>query len=99
MQAVLLAGFRAEEVVMVRVLLDAAGAADVKVVPVFAAALHRPTEAALDMPEPDWGAPRPEGWGAGGGWGSQRTLLTAGLPCARDTPAVARPGTLLAVYL
>ena len=69
---------------MVRVLLDAAGGADVKVVPVFSAALHQRTEAVLSLSEPDWGAPRPEEWGSGGGWGSQRTLLTAGLPCVHS---------------
>ena len=73
---------------MVRVLLDAAGGADVKVVPVVSAQLHTPTEASLSSPEPDWAAPRPAEWGAGGGWGSQRTLLIAGLPCARSWPGV-----------
>ena len=67
---------------MVRVLLDAAGGADVKLVPVLSPQLHAPMEAALSAPEPDWAAPRPAEWGAGGGWGSQRAMLTAGLPCA-----------------
>jgi hypothetical protein len=80
-QAVLLAGFRAEEVVIARVVLDAAGGEAVKVVPVTGDMLHMELREALQAPEPDWEQPRPPDAPRGGGWGSQRALLISGLGC------------------
>lgn len=79
-QVALLAGFRAEEAVMVRVVLDALGANDVKVVVSTNDMLHTPAIRALQAPEPVWEQPRDlESVGYGGGWGAQRTILFAGL--------------------
>jgi hypothetical protein len=38
-----------------------------------------PLDAALATPEIDWSAPRPDGWIMGGGWGSQRVVMFAGV--------------------
>ena len=67
---------------MVRVVLDAAGGQAVRVLPVLPPQLQQPLEQALHGAEPDWEVPRPEDWGRGGGWGSQRVLLASGLSCA-----------------
>ncbi len=84
LQALLLAGLRAEEIAVTRAIMDAAGALDVKVLPCTSTMLHAPLAAALQMPEPEWEKPRPGDWTQGGGWGSQRVGLFSGLrwdPC------------------
>ena len=67
---------------MVRLLLDAAGGQEVRVLPCAGAALHGSLGAALAAAEPDWASPRPPDWPRGGEWGSVRVLLTAGMRCA-----------------
>ena len=67
---------------MVRVVLDAAGGQGVKVAHVTSQQLQLPQDEVLhSAKEPDWESPRPEDWGLGGGWGSQRVLLASGLSC------------------
>lgn len=78
-QAVVMAGFRAEEYAMARHLLDAMGAHTVKVLPCTEAMLHGSLGEALAVPEVDWEQPRPPDWLLGGGWGSQRSMLFSGL--------------------
>lgn len=81
-QALVMAGFRAEEYAMARALLDAVGADSVKVLPATNEMLNGPVEAAIHEQEVDWGAPRPADWIRGGAWGSQRVILFSGLPVA-----------------
>ncbi|KAL6752564.1 hypothetical protein V8C86DRAFT_2439210 [Haematococcus lacustris] len=86
-QAIILAGFPLGEPGMVRQMLDAVGAAAIKVLPISGSeALHESVDAVLWAPEQDWAAPRhvadlrgeadPLG---GGGWGSQRAVLFSGI--------------------
>jgi hypothetical protein len=42
---------------------------------------------AIAAEEMDWSAPRPADWLRGGEWGSQRTVLFAGLPLAMQVGA------------
>jgi hypothetical protein len=88
-----MAGFRAEEYVMVRVMLDTLGAHDVKVLPVLPAMLEGTVAAAAGAPEVDWGAPRPEEWVRGGAWGSQRAVLFSGLSLPTQVGRAAGAGT------
>jgi hypothetical protein len=78
-QALILAGFRAEEYAVVRATLDSLGAHQVKVLPASDDMLNNSLEAALTAPEVDWSAPRPPEWIRGGTWGSQRTVLFSGM--------------------
>ena len=41
--------------------------------------LHGPLAEALQVVEPDWNQPAPEGWLSGSSWGTQRTILFSGL--------------------
>jgi hypothetical protein len=82
-----MAGFRAEEYAIARVLLDTLGAHRVKVLPATQPMLEGSVEAAVHADEVDWGAPRPEGWIMGGAWGSQRTILFSGLPLSAQVRA------------
>ena len=79
--AVLLAGFRAEEIPRVRELLDELGGHDVPVLPVAQAYLERPLIDALRIPEPDWERPRSDAsFGVrGGDFGSRRCVVFSGL--------------------
>ena len=79
--AVLLAGFRAEEVPRVRELLDELGGHDVPVLPVPQAYLERPLIDALQIQEPDWEAPRSDDTFPirGGEFGSRRCAVFSGL--------------------
>ena len=78
--AVMLAGFRAEELPRVRELLDELGGHDVPVIPVPQAHLARPLSDALSLPEPDWESPRvSERFNQGGEFGSQRAVIFSGL--------------------
>ena len=79
--AVLLAGFRAEEIPRVRELLDELGGHDVPVLPVAQAYLERPLIDALQIPEPDWERPRSDAsFGVrGGDFGSRRCVVFSGL--------------------
>jgi hypothetical protein len=77
-QALILAGFRAEEYAVVRATLDSLGAQQVKVLPASDDMLNNSLEAALEAQEVDWSAPRPPEWIMGGTWGSQRTVLFSG---------------------
>lgn len=78
--AVLLAGFRAEEVPRVRELLDELGGHEVPVIPVPQAHLTQPLVAALSLREPDWENPRQHGrFNQGGEFGSQRAVIFSGL--------------------
>ena len=78
--AVLLAGFRAEEIPRVRELLDELGGHDVPVAPVPQEYLRRPLYAALQIREPDWESPRAhERFNQGGEFGSQRCVVFSGL--------------------
>jgi hypothetical protein len=79
--AVLLAGFRAEEIPRVRELLDELGGHDVPVVPVAQTYLERPLIDALQIPEPDWESPRSDAtFGVrGGDFGSRRCVVFSGL--------------------
>eukprot|EP00884_Botryococcus_braunii_P004215 jgi/Botrbrau1/13795/Bobra.0056s0045.2 len=79
LQAVVLAGFRVEELAMVRVILDTAGGYDIKVIPCTEELLHTSVEKVLRLPEPQWELPRPESWTRGGAWGSNRAILFAGM--------------------
>ena len=56
----LLAGFRIEELAIVRVLLDSAGGQVVKVIPVSSEMMTLPVRDVVDLPEPEWDKPRPE---------------------------------------
>ncbi|EIE24175.1 hypothetical protein COCSUDRAFT_41460 [Coccomyxa subellipsoidea C-169] len=86
--AVVLAGFRAEEFAMVRAILDSAGGHAVKVIPVKDELLYEKMSTAIHLPEPDWGAARPQGWTRGGAWGSQRTILFSGMKLAAQAALV-----------
>jgi hypothetical protein len=79
--AVLLAGFRAEEIPRVRELLDELGGHDVPVLPVAQTYLERPLIDALQIPEPDWESPRSDAtFGVrGGDFGSRRCVVFSGL--------------------
>ena len=78
--AVLLAGFRAEEIPRVRELLDELGGHDVPVAPIPQEYLRRPLYAALQIREPDWESPRAhERFNQGGEFGSQRCVVFSGL--------------------
>ena len=79
--AVLLAGFRAEEIPRVRELLDELGGHDVPVLPVAQAYLERPLIDALQIEEPDWERPRSDATFAvrGGEFGSRRCVVFSGL--------------------
>jgi hypothetical protein len=79
--AVLLAGFRAEEIPRVRELLDELGGHDVPVVPVAQTYLERRLIDALKIPEPDWESPRSDAtFGVrGGDFGSRRCVVFSGL--------------------
>lgn len=85
----LLAGFRLGEPAMVRALLDAMQAQHVKVIVCGDAELHTAQQAALQLPEVDWTAPREEGAATGGSFGSQRAVLFAGLSHAQRVRAPA----------
>lgn len=87
-KALLLAGLRLEEVAVTRAIMDAAGAADVKVVPTSAVMLHTQLQAALATPEPDWEQPRAPDAAPGGGWGSQRVALFSGMSVRAVAAAV-----------
>ncbi|KAK9842709.1 hypothetical protein WJX74_001032 [Apatococcus lobatus] len=88
LEAVLMAGFRPEEVAMARVVLDTYGGEAVKVAPCSPAMLHGPVSAALEVIEPDWTQPAPEGWLSGSSWGTQRTILFSGLNPAAQSAVV-----------
>ena len=78
--AVLLAGFRAEEIPRIRELLDELGGHDVPVLPVPQSHLEKPLAEALAIPEPDWENPRlHERFNQGGEFGSQRVVIFSGL--------------------
>ncbi len=78
--AVLLAGFRAEEIPRVRELLDELGGHDVPVAPIPQEYLRRPLYAALQIREPDWESPRVhERFNQGGEFGSRRCVVFSGL--------------------
>ena len=78
--AVMLAGFRAEEIPRVRELLDELGGHDVPVTAVPQDYLTRPLYAALQIPEPDWESPRAhDSFNQGGEFGSQRCVIFSGL--------------------
>ena len=79
--AVLLAGFRAEEIPRVRELLDELGGHDVPVLPVAQTYLERPLIDALQIEEPDWERPRSDATFAvrGGEFGSRRCVVFSGL--------------------
>jgi hypothetical protein len=77
-QALILAGFRAEEYAVVRATLDSLGAHPVKVLAASDEMLYGSLDAALQEQEIDWSAPRPPEWIRGGTWGSQRTILFSG---------------------
>ncbi|KAK9841906.1 hypothetical protein WJX84_002200 [Apatococcus fuscideae] len=87
-EAVLLAGFRSEEIAMVRIILDSYGGQAVKVVPCTPALLHAPVSKALVAPEPNWNQPAPQAWLSGSTWGSQRTILFSGLNPAAQSAVV-----------
>eukprot|EP00775_Hariotina_reticulata_P003320 gene3320-3597_t len=74
-QALLMAGFRAEEYAVARATLDSLDAHQVKVLPVSQEMLQLPLELAVQQQEIDWTSPRPPQWIMGGAWGSQRTLM------------------------
>ncbi|GLI61119.1 hypothetical protein VaNZ11_003392, partial [Volvox africanus] len=78
-EAVVLAGFRPEEHGLVRALLDTAGGHVVKVLPVTESMLYGTVDEAVHLAEQDWAAPRAPDGPRGGSWGSQRTVLFAGL--------------------
>lgn len=86
--ALVMAGFRAEEYAMARALLDAAGARDVKVLPATAEMLHGTVGAAVAEPEVDWAAARAPDWIRGGAWGSQRCILFSGLPLSAQATVI-----------
>lgn len=93
LQALLLAGFRLEEFVMVRVMLDTIGLHDVRVVPLTDALLHALQGQVLHAEEPDWESPRQMHQFPLGAWGSQRACLFSGLSIAkqvREVPELAR---------
>lgn len=64
---------------MIRCILDAAGFDYVKVLPCTGDMLYMSVEVGLSEPEAEWAQPRPESWGRGREWGSQRVALFAGL--------------------
>lgn len=87
-QALILAGFRAEEYAVIRASLDSLGAQQVKVLPASDDMLTDSVELALLTPEVDWSAPRPQEWIRGGTWGSQRTVLFSGGACGEGGGSV-----------
>jgi len=74
----------------VRALLDAAGGQEVRVLPCRGEALYGRLADALAAGEPDWAAPRPEGWPRGGEWGSKRVVLCSGMRRAPGACGAAR---------
>ena len=74
-----LAGFKVEEGAMIRCVLDAAGFDAVKVLPCTPDMLYMTLEHGVNEPEADWSQPRPDNWGRGREWGSQRVILFSGL--------------------
>lgn len=91
-QALVLAGFRAEEYAVIRGTLDSLGAQQVKVLPASNDMLNNSVEMALQEPEIDWAAPRPPEWILGGTWGSQRTVLFSGMAVLRVVVGVREEG-------
>lgn len=81
--AVLCAGFRYEEVVQVRALLDSVGGHGIKVIPCPERVLRLSVEKALAVEEPEWDKPfqeqQQEPAFRGGIWGLKRCLLLGGL--------------------
>ena len=82
----LLAGFKAEESAIIRCILDTAGSAAVKVIPCTSDMLYLSVQHGLNEPEVDWSQPRPDSWGRGREWGSQRVILFSGLRSATWCP-------------
>lgn len=62
-------------------MLDSVGGHDIRVLPCTQDMLYGTVDAAVWTPEIDWSQPRPGDWIMGGGWGSQRAVLFAGLRC------------------
>jgi hypothetical protein len=88
--SVLLAGFRAEEAPRVRLLLDELGGSDVPVIPLTQHLLPLPCRhAMMRASEPDWSQPRPS-WLTGGGDGSERCILFAGLDAGERAEIVSQ---------
>ena len=83
-EALVMAGFRAEEYAMTRALLDALGGAAIKVLPATEEMLAGTVGEAVRADEIDWALPRPADWVLGGAWGSQRAILFSGLPVAEQ---------------
>jgi len=84
---VLLAGLRAEELPVVRVLMDQLGWTDTRVIPVTSGMLAGSCAAALEAPEPAWGERRAMEY-QGGGWGAERILLFQGLRTGKQAVLV-----------
>jgi hypothetical protein len=88
-QAIVAAGFRIEEYVMIRVLLDELQAQHVKVIIGDQHTLLKMQSEVLALPEIDWSSPREARQGGGGGWGSQRAILFSGLSIAQQVLSLA----------
>lgn len=86
---VLLAGFRAEELPRVRLLIDELGGSDVPVVPLTSAMLYQECRSALHADEPDWSSERPH-WVVGGGDGSERSVLFIGLDAGERSEVISQ---------
>lgn len=84
-EAVVLAGFRPDELGVVRAVLDAAGGSAIKVLPATSAAmLQASVDEIVWSPERDWSTPADDGGMStagllSGGWGAQRVVLFSGL--------------------
>eukprot|EP00210_Caulerpa_lentillifera_P005454 g5215.t1 len=78
---ILVAGFRIEELPVVRIMIDNVISKDVKLIPIRGQEmLHMRVEEVLSLPETEWEKPRPDECTTGGTWGSKRTVVFGGLP-------------------
>lgn len=82
-----LAGFRAEEMPHVRLLIDKLGGSEVPVIPITSEMTKRKVKDILYEEEMDWSQPRPSGV-LGGGDGSERCILFSGLDAGERATVV-----------
>jgi len=85
--AVFLAGFRAEEMPHVRLLIDKLGGTEVPVIPITSEMTKRKVKDILYEEEMDWSQPRPSNV-LGGGDGSERCILFSGLDAGERATVV-----------
>ncbi|KAL6776402.1 hypothetical protein ACKKBG_A20995 [Auxenochlorella protothecoides x Auxenochlorella symbiontica] len=78
-QMLVAAGFLAEELAHLRLMLDQAAASDLPLIPATPQLLDSRVSSLSSVKEPDWEVPLPDSFVPGGGWGGTRVLLCSGL--------------------